>query len=101
MESNKMFKLKGFILKLECFLGVHRFEIVEEYETDTTRNSYAMAYRHVCSTCGCSQDVVKSYAKWDGIQEEITKVWYIGKYNWRNLLRKALVKLNTMFGGMA
>jgi hypothetical protein len=34
------------------------------------------------------------------LQQEITKVWYIGDYNWRKVLRMALVKLNGVFGGV-
>jgi hypothetical protein len=81
-------------------MGVHRFERVEEYSSILKRNSSLVNFKHVCSTCGCTQDVIESYTKWDGLQQEITKVWYIGDYNWRKVLRMALVKLNGVFGGV-
>lgn len=101
MESNKMFKFKQFMGKVNCLLGIHRFEIEKEYSSLVKCNSYLMEYKHTCSTCGCSQDVVESYSKWEGRQLEVTRLWYMGDYNFRNVIRMALVKFNSMFGGMA
>ena len=100
MKQNKLLKLKLFTQKVNCFMGVHRFERVEEYSSMVKRNSSLVSFKHVCSTCGCTQDVTESYTRWDGLQQEINKVWYIGDYNWRKVLKMALVKLNGMFGGV-
>lgn len=100
MKQNKLLKLKLFTQKVNCFMGVHRFERVEEYSSMVKRNSSLVSFKHVCSTCGCTQDITEAYSKWDGLQQEITKVWYIGDYHYSKLLRMALVKLNGMFGGV-
>lgn len=100
MKQNKLLKLKLFTQKVNCFMGVHRFERVEEYSSMVKRNSSLVSFKHVCSTCGCTQDVVESYSKWAGIQQEITDVGYIGDYHYSKLLRTALVKFNAMVGGV-
>lgn len=103
MDDLQKLRFKNASNKVACFFGLHHYVIDSEYPTaDKYSSTRGVQFRckETCYVCGRSHDVVESFSKWEGRQLHVTKIWYVGSYNLRSLVREAVVKFNVMFGGI-
>lgn len=100
MENSIKVRINNTLNKIKCYLGSHTFGVTEESDFDKDDNSPSYRYKRKCYHCHREETVVESYDSWEGLKQEIIEVGYVGKYSVRKLIRSALVKLNSVFGGV-